>query len=578
MSRPNYLKNLRSGKIYLFSIAVIGLFLAHAAAFAQQFTIGAYHLQSSVRSSTTQYDYTYTADLTNNGGTAEGVVGTVVSSSPNTLVMKGTVSFGTIPGNSTITSTDTFTIRQNRQYQFDPSSLSWSFGQGSGPTANAGPGQTVAVGTTVTLNGTGSTDTNGSPLTYQWTLVSPPSGSTTTITNPTSAMPTLYIDKFGNYVVQLIVNDGTLSSAPATVTISTTHTAPVANAGPGQTAPQGTVITLDGGASVDPDGNPLTYAWSFVSVPPGSSATLSTASAVQPTFTLDKFGTYVAQLIVSDAYLSSTASTVTITTSHTPPVANAGPVQSAPVGTAVTLDGSASNDANGFSLTYSWSLISGAAVLSNANTVHPSFTIDVAGSYVAQLIVNDGFNSSTPATVTISTEMLAPTANAGAAQTVGQGATVQLDGSTSTDPNGLSLTYSWVFLTVPPGSTASVSNPTAVKPTFVADKPGTYVAQLTVSDSSFSSTPATVTITVTAPTPTANAGPNQTVAVGDTVALNGAASSDPVGNALTYSWTVVSSPGSMPTLNNASTATPTFVASAAGTYSIQLVVNNGGEQ
>jgi hypothetical protein len=99
-----------------------------------QLTIGAYQLQSSVRVSPTQYDYTYTADVTNSGVTAINVTGTVVSSSPNTLVTSGTVSFGLVPGNSTITSTATFTIKQNRLYAFDPSSLTWTF---SGTSASA---------------------------------------------------------------------------------------------------------------------------------------------------------------------------------------------------------------------------------------------------------------------------------------------------------------------------------------------------------------------------------------------------------------------------------------------------------
>jgi hypothetical protein len=113
-----------------FSVGLLALAsFATVAAAAQQLplTIGAYHLQSSVRVSPTQYDYTYTADIFNSGVTAMNVMGTVVSSSPNTLVTSGTVSFGLVPGNSTITGTATFTIRQNRLYPFDPSSLSWTF-------------------------------------------------------------------------------------------------------------------------------------------------------------------------------------------------------------------------------------------------------------------------------------------------------------------------------------------------------------------------------------------------------------------------------------------------------------------
>jgi hypothetical protein len=160
-----------------FAVAFLAFFAISSAASAQQFAIGSYHLQGSVRVSATQYDYTYTADVTNSGAAAQNVVGTVVSSSPNTLVMKGSVNFGSVPASNTITSVDTFVIRQDRRFAFNPSSLTWTFTFAQKPTANAGPDQTAKIGATVTLNGTGSTDPNGNSLTYLWTLISAPTGS-----------------------------------------------------------------------------------------------------------------------------------------------------------------------------------------------------------------------------------------------------------------------------------------------------------------------------------------------------------------------------------------------------------------
>ncbi len=75
------------------------------------------------------------------------------------------------------------------------------------PVANPGPSRTVATGSTVQLDGTGSTDPSGLPLTYQWSLVSKPSGSTATLSSATAAKPTFVSDKTGRFEVHLVVSD-----------------------------------------------------------------------------------------------------------------------------------------------------------------------------------------------------------------------------------------------------------------------------------------------------------------------------------------------------------------------------------
>lgn len=90
------------------------------------------------------------------------------------------------------------------------------------PVARAGSAQNVTVGSTVTLDGSASSDANNDPLTYSWTLSSRPSGSTASLRNPTTAKPTFVPDVAGSYVVQLTVRDGKVNSTPASVTITAT--------------------------------------------------------------------------------------------------------------------------------------------------------------------------------------------------------------------------------------------------------------------------------------------------------------------------------------------------------------------
>jgi hypothetical protein len=72
----------------------------------------------------------------------------------------------------------------------------------------------------------------------------------------------------------------------------------------------------------------------------------------------------------------------------------------------VTLDGSVSTDANNDVLIYRWTLTfrptSSAAVLSNSSLQKPTFVADVAGVYVATLVVNDGSLDSNVTTVAVS--------------------------------------------------------------------------------------------------------------------------------------------------------------------------------
>jgi len=84
----------------------------------------------------------------------------------------------------------------------------------SKPVANAGT-DTIGFGTII-LDGSASTNSRNATLTYLWTLTAKPSGSTATITNPTTVNPTIVPDLNGVYTVSLVVNDGVESSSPDT--------------------------------------------------------------------------------------------------------------------------------------------------------------------------------------------------------------------------------------------------------------------------------------------------------------------------------------------------------------------------
>lgn len=286
---------------------------------------------------------------------------------------------------------------------------------------------------------------------------------------------------------------------------SVSGVAPVASAGNDQIARVGLAVNLDGSASNDPDHHfPLTYTWRFVSTPASSNSPLLDPNSVNPTFTPDKVGGYILELVVTDASgMSSLPDTISVTTANLPPIADAGADQSVvQIGSLIQLDGSASYDDDGHvPLTYDWSVVekpaASNATLSNSNSPIPRFTADSNGDYQFQLVVRDALLvTSTPDTVRVSFNNLTPVCNAGGNQSIALGATVTLDGSQTTDANGDALAYQWSLVSQPVGSTSGIANATQLFAQITPDEPGNYVASFAASDGRVSCVPSHTTIQV----------------------------------------------------------------------------------
>lgn len=180
------------------------------------------------------------------------------------------------------------------------------------------------------------------------------------------------------------------------------------------------------------------------------------------------------------------------------PVADAGDDQAIiEIGTLVQLDGSGSYDLDGDPLAYEWTITKPAgsiAELSNKYAVNPTFVADIHGDYVIELVVSDIYSSSEPDSVTVSFDNVKPVAEAGGNKPVIVGDIVLLDASESYDANYDLLTYSWSFVSKPEGSNASLSDPTVVQTSFVADVAGEYIISLVVNDGFENSEPDDVSI------------------------------------------------------------------------------------
>jgi len=183
------------------------------------------------------------------------------------------------------------------------------------------------------------------------------------------------------------------------------------------------------------------------------------------------------------------------------PVANAGGNQTVDEQSTVTLDGSASSDPDGNTLSYSWTQIGGGSVaLSNATSSQATFNAPDVGigsstTLTFRLSVTDTVGATDTATVDVVVNGVTntdPVVSAGGDQSTSEGMTVNLDGTATDSDIGDSLSFSWTQLS---GTSVSISNGNTANASFDAPVVGeggdTLVFQLAVNDGT-----ATVTDTI----------------------------------------------------------------------------------
>jgi hypothetical protein len=458
------------------------------------------------------------------------------------------------------------------------------------PQANAGPDRDAEVGGPIPLDGSLSSDPDGDPLTYQWTLYSAPAGSAALIAKDDEPVASLSPDIVGEFVVRLEVDDGIASATDWLVVTAHpegTNLSPVCATNGDQTTDMELSIAVDGSGSFDPNSDPLSFSWTVLTGPSGHVASFADASQAVTTFTPITPGDYVLQFSASDGSEQCTENivvTVIDTSPNTPPICDAGGDLTVDLGTTAVLDGSASTDPDGDSLRFAWTLHSApggsTAIINDPSAAVTALVPDRVGVYEIALTVSDEEESCTEwivvdvQAVVVNTP---PVCDAGSDQAAVMGDTIMFDGSGSSDPDGDALTHSWRITDRPEGSDHGLIDRTSPTPTFYPDVVGTYVARLTVSDGTDSCTDdVTLTVEPINTPPVCDAGPDLFATVGDRVSLDGTGSTDPDGDTLSHEWSLTARPeGSVHGLIDKTSAIASFFPDVAGTYVAQLTVSDG---
>lgn len=376
----------------------------------------------------------------------------------------------------------------------------------------------VATYQAATFSAAGSTDPDGTIVSYTWDFGDGATGSGVTARHTYTTQ--------GTRTVTLTVRDDAGVSVQATLTVTVTNTAPnVVLTGPGSlyTAEAGTFV----GNAVDRDGSITTWQWKW------GDGTADSSTAGSATHTFSTKGTYNVQLIVTDNSSASTTATFTVRVLNRLPTA----VISAPAAPVsvqsleeLTFGSSGSTDAETpTSLTFYWIFGDGAAATGAA----PTHTYSSAGTYTVILTVVDADDGASSATLSVEVRNRAPTAAATADNTsVETGVPVAFDGSGSADADGRIVSWLWEF---GDGQTSGEESPTH---TFAQSKEGggAFAVRLTVVDNLGARASTTYSLTVVNRLPTAVVDAPATIYAGVAAVFLGNGSSDPDGLVLNWTW------------------------------------------
>ena len=330
----------------------------------------------------------------------------------------------------------------------------------AGPTASPTTiGSQQSVNLTVTAS-----DADGDPLSYAWTQTpTSPAGTftNTTVANPSWTAPKVTVDTA--FTFRVTVSDG--KGGSATGTISVNVTAPVNRNPTLSQAPQASPSSVTGSAPVqlsvtatDPDGDPLTYAWTQTPASPAGS--FSSTSTTNPTWSSPVVSTaqrFTLKVMVTDGQGGSVMGTVDVDVA--PPIPqNNNPTLTGPTANPTTLTAQQSTsltltaaDPDGDPLTYSWiqQPATPAGSFSSTTAANPTWTapnVTANGTYTLSVTVSDGQGGTATGTIDISVlkvnqpPTVAATITGPSTLVAGYTGTFSI---TATDPDGDALTYSW---------------------------------------------------------------------------------------------------------------------------------------
>lgn len=329
----------------------------------------------------------------------------------------------------------------------------------SQPVARGGANILTSPEATVLFDGSGSFDLDNDALSFQWQFSDGKNQAEVAQLRRSFPKPGIYS---GTFTVS--DHSNTSNSVSRDTVEIRINSAPIANAGENIYCCDKTLI-FDGSASVDPDGDPLTYTWDFGdgSIP---------GHGVEVMHKYERGGTYPVILTVDDGLglINSRHSTSITAAINNPPIADAGKNETYCSGEVIIFNAGNSKDPENGLLKYLWDFGDG----TTAEGLNPTKIYKKDGIYQIKLTVQDDSGLPCNTDVVIKTIRIieSPVALAGSDQQVCTNAQVIFDGTSSRDFDGVVNNYFWDFGDGTTGGGAT--------PTHTYKKAGVYRVVLTI--------------------------------------------------------------------------------------------------
>lgn len=466
------------------------------------------------------------------------------------------------------------------------------------PVAVGGNNQSIILpDNSVTVNGNGSSDADGTITAYQWSRVSGPAQFN--IVSPTQVQTEINNLVQGVYRFELRVTDNGGATDRDTIQITVNAAPPPANLPPVASTGNNRVITLPvnnlnvtGIGSSDPDGTIVAYRWSYVAGP--NQYNIASPNTAFTNISNLVEGVYRFELMVTDNDGATGRDTLQVTVNATPPVGNLPPVavgggnQSTTLpDNSVSVDGSGSTDADGTIVSYVWSRVAGPTQFNivSPNQAQTDINNLVQGTYRFELRVTDNDGAVDRDTIQVVVNAAPPPENIPPVASAGNNRVITLPtnnlnvtGIGSSDPDGTIVSYSWSYLSGP--AQYNIASPNTAFTNINNLVQGVYRFELAVTDNDGAIGRDTLQVTVNAAPvpanlpPVASAGNNRVITLPtNTLNVTGIGSSDPDGTIVAYQWAYISGPAqyNIASPNTAFTAINNLV---EGVYRFRLTVTD----